>query len=238
MRKTCVGETRAAGASSSEVGLHCGWTNGTQDRSYARASLQTTMDVITKGAGFAKDFREHHHLGRAEVPVPRAWHNALLPGLTSVMDTISSLPCGVAETLQCIELFVQAFWQALTIRMLKYGPDFQPPTGPPSLWFKRLPLKRRSAVQFPVFRNLVYELTAGQVGTGFAWKLCICCAAATPVSGTGLLRACTRERRRKGVKVFLKVFSRFPVEATRSSTGCHGHRCLCSICNRGWTSRA
>ncbi len=29
----------------------------------------------------------------------------------------------------------------------------------------------RSAVQFPVFRNLVYELTAGQVGTGFAWKL-------------------------------------------------------------------
>jgi len=29
----------------------------------------------------------------------------------------------------------------------------------------------RSAVQFPVFGNLVYELTAGQVGTGFAWKL-------------------------------------------------------------------
>jgi len=78
MRKTCVGETRAAGASSSEVGLHCGWTNGTQDRSYARASLQTTMDVITKGAGFAKDFREHHHLGRAEVPVPRACVNVLV----------------------------------------------------------------------------------------------------------------------------------------------------------------
>ena len=62
--------------------------------------------------------------------------------------------------------------------------DAEAPTGPPSLWFKRLPLKRRSAVQCPVFGNLVYELTAGQVGTGFAWKLYICCAAATPVSGT------------------------------------------------------
>ncbi len=31
---------------------------------------------------------------------------------------------------------------------------------------------------------MVYELTAGQAGTGFAWKLYICCAAATPVSGT------------------------------------------------------
>jgi len=32
---------------------------------------------------------------------------------------------GVAETLQCIELFVQAYWQALPIKMLKYGQDFQ-----------------------------------------------------------------------------------------------------------------
>ena len=36
----------------------------------------------------------------------------------------------------------------------------------------------------PVFRNLVYELTAGHVGTGSAWKLYTCCAAATLVSGT------------------------------------------------------
>jgi len=56
MRKTCVADTRAAGASSSEVDLHAGWINGTQDRNYARASLQTTMDVMTKAAGFAKDF--------------------------------------------------------------------------------------------------------------------------------------------------------------------------------------
>ncbi len=125
MRKICVAETRAAGASSSQVDLHGGWTNGTQDRNYARASLQATMDAITKAAAFTKDFREHHYLGRAELPVPKAWYNALLPGLTPLLDTMSSLPCGVAKTLQCIELFVEAFWQALPIRMLKYGPDFQ-----------------------------------------------------------------------------------------------------------------
>ena len=56
MQKTCVADTRAAGASSSEVDLHAGWINGTQDRNYARVSLQTTMDVMTKAAGFAKDF--------------------------------------------------------------------------------------------------------------------------------------------------------------------------------------
>ncbi len=78
------------------------------------------------------------------------------------------------------------------------------PTGPPSLWFKRLPLKRRSAAQFPVFRNLVYELTAGQVGTGFAWKLYICFAAATPVSGTRVASG-LHLGTPKGVKVFLII---------------------------------
>jgi len=81
--------------------------------------------------------------------VPRAWHNALLPGLTSVMDTNSSLPCDVAETLQCIELFVQAFWQALPIRMLKYGPDFQ--------------LKQLTAVQ-GVMDTDAYAVFATEVG--------------------------------------------------------------------------
>ena len=54
----------------------------------------------------------------------------------------------------------------------------------------------------PVFRNLVYELTAGQVGTGFAWKLYICCAAATPVSGTRVASG-LHPGTPKGVKVFL-----------------------------------
>jgi len=62
----------------------------------------------------------------------------------------------------------------------------------------------RSAVQLPVFRNLVYELTAGQVGTGFAWKLYICCAAATPVSGTRVASG-LHPGTPKGVKVFFSL---------------------------------
>ena len=81
--------------------------------------------------------------------MPRAWYNVLLPGLTSLLDTMSSLPCGVAETLQCIELFVEAFWQALPIRMLKYGPDCQ--------------LKQLTAVQ-DVMDTDAYAVFATEVG--------------------------------------------------------------------------
>ncbi len=62
---------------------------------------------------------------------------------------MSSLPCGVAETLQCIELFVEAFWQALPIRVLKYGPDFQ--------------LKHFTAVQ-DVMDTDAYAVFATEVG--------------------------------------------------------------------------
>ena len=48
LRKTCVAETRAAKASRSQVDLLDGWINGTQ----------ATMDMVTKAAGFTKDFRE------------------------------------------------------------------------------------------------------------------------------------------------------------------------------------
>ena len=125
MRKTCVADLRAVGVSTAEVDFHSGWNGGTQDRNYARESLQADMNAQAKAAGFARDFRQHHYLGRADIAVPKAWYNALLPGLTSLLDTISSLPCEDGETLQCIALFVQAFWQALPIKTLKYGKGFQ-----------------------------------------------------------------------------------------------------------------
>ena len=59
----------------------------------------------------------------------------------------------------------------------------------------------RSAVQVPL---LVYELTAGQVGSGSAWKLCICCAAATRVFGTRVVFAIPLSGE---VLVVLKEFS-------------------------------
>ncbi len=83
------------------------------------------MKAQAKAAGLVKDFRQHHYIGRADTSVPETWYNALLPGLESLLDAVLNLPCGVRQTLQCIELFVQAFWQALPITTLKYGADFE-----------------------------------------------------------------------------------------------------------------
>jgi len=107
------------------VDFHSGWNGGTQDKNYARESMQADMEAQAKAAGFVKDFREHHYLGRADICVPEAWHNALLPGLQVPLDAVLDLQYGVRETLQCIKLFVQAFWQALPITMLKYRADFE-----------------------------------------------------------------------------------------------------------------
>ena len=97
---------------------------GPSGPSLAVESLQADMKAQAKAAGFVKDFREYLYLGRADIHVPEARHNALLPGLRVLLDAVSDLPCGVRETLQCIELFVQAFWQALPISTLKHGADF------------------------------------------------------------------------------------------------------------------
>ena len=57
--------------------------------------------------------------------MPEAWHKVLLPGLQALLDAVLDPPYGVSETLQCIELFVQAFWQALPIKTLTVGADFE-----------------------------------------------------------------------------------------------------------------
>lgn len=122
LRKTCVENRRAADARKAEVDLHGGWNGGTQDRRYARESLQADMKAQPKAAGFVKKNCEHHYLGRADIHVPSV---SLLPGLQALLDAVLDLPYGVCETLQCIELFVQAFWQALPIKTLKYGADLE-----------------------------------------------------------------------------------------------------------------
>jgi len=107
------------------VDFHSCWNEGTQDRNYARESLQADVRGQAKAAGFVKDCCLHCYLGRADIYVPEAWHNALLPGLQVFLDAVLHLPYGVPETLQRIELFVQGFWQALPIKTLKYGADFE-----------------------------------------------------------------------------------------------------------------
>ena len=66
-----------AGASKAEVDFHLGWDDSTQPRNYARESLQVEMKPQAKATGFVRDF--HHYLGRADIAVPKAWYDALMP---------------------------------------------------------------------------------------------------------------------------------------------------------------
>ncbi len=125
-RKTCGADTRAAGATT--VDNHCSWNNGTYW--YSRPELCQSK-VTNRYEYSCKSSLICHRLPRApplrksSCSCAKAWYNALLPGLTTLLDIMSSLPCGVAEALQCIELSVQAHWQALPIKMRKCGQDFQ-----------------------------------------------------------------------------------------------------------------
>ncbi len=56
LRKTCVETLRAADASKAEVDFHGGWNGGTQDRNYARESLQADMKAQAKQQGLSKIF--------------------------------------------------------------------------------------------------------------------------------------------------------------------------------------
>ncbi len=123
--KTYTVMLRAADLGTAETNSHVGWAAGTQDRHCARAMLETTMSAQAKAAGYTKggdNWRQHHFLARADVPVPKAWYDALIPGLTSILEM--QLSCAAQETLQCIALFVQASWQAKPIKALMYGDAF------------------------------------------------------------------------------------------------------------------
>ena len=84
MRKACLADLRAMGVSLLKLTfIQAEW--GHSNRNYARESLQVDMNAQAKAAGFARDFRQHHYLGRADIAVPRAWYCALLPGLTNLL---------------------------------------------------------------------------------------------------------------------------------------------------------
>lgn len=70
------------------------------------------MQVHKPAPGFGKDFQAQHYLDEAVIEVVRAWYAALaiVLGLTSLWDFISSLPCGAADALKCVEPCVQVFF--------------------------------------------------------------------------------------------------------------------------------
>lgn len=117
-RKTAAGIANGAGADSDRVNRQLGWKGDAQSRSYAVADLEAYVDVQAMQAGFAKDsWRLQHHLGRAAIVVNELWYDVLLPGLTAT----SGLSIRKQEVLQVHKKLVEAYWQALPVKTLKYG---------------------------------------------------------------------------------------------------------------------
>ncbi|KAL0023899.1 hypothetical protein WJX79_008283 [Trebouxia sp. C0005] len=88
-------------------------------RSYALHHSEAYINIQAVLAGFNKDsWKQNHHLGRAAVVVNESWYYALLPGLFATAE-LSDLSVRRQELKNTLLNLVEAYWQALPIKVLK-----------------------------------------------------------------------------------------------------------------------
>ena len=92
MRKTCGADTRAAGEIT--AGHHCGWNNGT--RQNPLELCQSKYEFGCKSSLICQRLPRASLLRKCRRSCARTWYNALLSGVTILLDTMSSLPNDVA----------------------------------------------------------------------------------------------------------------------------------------------
>ena len=122
MRHTVTVMLAEEGTNSSDIDTSLDWNGSKTQRAYMQ-DPKVSLDKQAILAGFTKgsaQWRQHHHLGRADVCVPAAWVDALIPGLSFLLANSKRYSSWAQETLKCIKLLVQAYWQALPIKMLLY----------------------------------------------------------------------------------------------------------------------
>ncbi|DBA81230.1 TPA: hypothetical protein ACH3X2_007043 [Trebouxia sp. C0005] len=118
-RKTASGNALAAGAAPDEVNRYLSWQGDVQSRSYALHHSEAYINIQAVLAGFNKDsWKQNHHLGRAAVVVNESWYYALLPGLFATAE-LSDLSVRRQELKNTLLNLVEAYWQALPIKVLK-----------------------------------------------------------------------------------------------------------------------
>ncbi len=122
MRHTVTVMLAEEGANPGNIDTQMDWVPGKTQRAYMQDPIvslneQAILAGFTKGSA---QWHQHHHLGRADVCVPAAWVDALIPGLSFLLANSQQYSSRAQETLKCINLFVQAYWQAVPIKMLLY----------------------------------------------------------------------------------------------------------------------
>jgi len=123
-RKTVATQLKVHGAERGASNDHLGLRTDVQGRHYSWVDLQAGDKTHAILSGFTKggdSWRQHHHVGRSAVPLPSmSWLHAV-PRLKEALQLQDELPKRAQETLECLRLFAEAYWQSLPIRGLKYG---------------------------------------------------------------------------------------------------------------------
>ena len=124
-RKTLATQLKVHGAERGASNNHLGMRIDVQGRHYSWVDLQAGDKTHAILSGFTKSedsWRQHHHLGRRTMPLPcMNWLHAVIPRLKEALQLQDELPRRAQETLECLRLFAEAYWQSLPIRGLKYG---------------------------------------------------------------------------------------------------------------------
>ncbi|DBA77045.1 TPA: hypothetical protein ACH3X1_009633 [Trebouxia sp. C0004] len=121
MRHTVTVMLAEEGTNSSDIDTSLDWNGSKTQRAYMQ-DPKVSLNEQAILAGFTKGSAQwrQHHLGRADVCVPAGWVDALIPRLSFLLANSKRYSSRAQETLKCINLLVQAYWQALPIKMLLY----------------------------------------------------------------------------------------------------------------------
>ena len=76
------------GATLSTMALHCRWTHDTMRVAYTDKSPLCAVSAVAILAGHPKDFSKQCFVGRLQVPVPREYVEALLPGIFALREQL------------------------------------------------------------------------------------------------------------------------------------------------------
>lgn len=145
MRKACGADTGEITA-----GNHCGWNNSNHDRILQNCARANRYEFSCKSSLISQRLPRASLLRKCRRSCARTWYNALLSGVTILLDTMSSLPSGVAEILRCIELSAKRTGRPCRIRSII------------KVW-SRFVVPQLTAVQFVMITDAYAEL-ATEVG--------------------------------------------------------------------------
>jgi hypothetical protein len=119
------------GATLSTMALHCRWTYDTMRVAYTDKSPLCAISAVALLAGHPKDFSKQCFVGRLQVPVPREYVEALLPGIFAQQQLLqqlyqhasnkASVDHSRISLVDTLVMLAEALLRVLPFRLQQYG---------------------------------------------------------------------------------------------------------------------